>query len=219
MNREEKFINYLEGLKTSGNAELLENITTGFKTLVEYRVGGTPAEKVVDIMESEDDLLDIAADDPDVMEDIADGDLDVPLDESIVKVREGLVEEDNAGGVSEENNAADVSPVLEVGEGEVKGQLSAEFLRAVDDEVEENIREMSQIIDRQKITNSPEEKQKYLNDMRAAKWREKFIAQGIDPARARGLMPSLSESLDDANKALLEYVDTAFGILMVDKSK
>lgn len=60
MNREEKFINYLEGLKTDKNANLLENITSGFKTLVEYQINGAPSEKVTDIMENSDDIEDMA---------------------------------------------------------------------------------------------------------------------------------------------------------------
>ena len=221
MNREEKFINYLEGLKTDGNAELLESISSGFKTLVEYRIGGTPAEKAVDIMESGEDLMtdDIAAEDPESLEDSVEdevmaGDLDTPLDESIVKVREGL-----SGGTSTEENAADPEPVLEVGEGEVKGSLSPAILRAVDDEVEKKIQVMAQMIDRQKLTSNPEQKQQYLNHMRGQLWRDNLLDKGIDPAKAKGLMPAMNESIEDANAALLDFVDTAFKIFSIDKGE
>jgi len=78
VNREEKFIDYLGKLKNEGNAELLEHVIIGFKSLVEYRVGGNISERRVDIMENSEDMEDIG--DIGDMEDI--GDIDVPLDES-----------------------------------------------------------------------------------------------------------------------------------------
>lgn len=195
MNREEKFINYLEGLKTDGNAELLEGITTGFKTLVEYRIGGSPAEKMVDIMESEDDILDDVE---------ADVEADVPLDES-----------EGEGGSSEESNA--VEPVLEVGEGEVKTQLTPGIMKAVDAAVILKISKISQMIDQQKLVDSPEQKQKYLDSMRSNLWRDMLLEKGINPAQAKGLIPSMNESIEEANTKLLDFVDTAFKIFSIDR--
>jgi len=103
MNREAKFIDYLEGLKNEGNVELLENITEGFKTLVEYRVEGSPSEKVVDIMESEEEIQDDVDSDSELIED---GDLDTPLDESVLS-RNSVDQARKAGvakGVSDAGN-------------------------------------------------------------------------------------------------------------------
>jgi hypothetical protein len=363
MNREDRFIKYLEDLKTDGNAELLESISAGFKTLVEYRVCGTPSEKVVDIMESEDEIDDsmvddIVAEDPESADEmlLESEDMDMDKlqssrfaltpelfdkidksgkmqeflgftgvshdeddnigwqeelgmdmdrvyyeckdnvepytvtpnllhraglsDEQIIAVlelcgsdsltessdvkskiygknsdearhakwlekqkegvasgirRAGLnagaaaeiwnrqqerygkkrLDESEEDGTSEETN----SVVMEVGEGEVKGQLTPAILRAVDDAVEAKIRKMSEMIDKQKLVSSDEQKKKYLTGMRGQLWRDSLLDQGIDPKQAKGLVPVMTESIEEANIALLDFVDTAFKIFSIDKGE
>lgn len=90
MNREEQFIDYLGKLKNEGNAELLENVISGFKTLVEYRVGGSIAERQVDIMESEDEI-----DVDDSLDEEVVGDLDTPLDESSIDIKDKIYGKDS----------------------------------------------------------------------------------------------------------------------------
>lgn len=264
MTREEKFINYLEGLKSAGNAELLESISIGFKSLLEYRVGGSPSEKSVDIMESEDDILSAIDIGDDIGSDSEMIDEDIPLDESTSAIKSSIYgknsskarnaayqEEqkegmragikkaganlgaaaemwnrqqesygkkrlDESGGVSEEGNTLD-EPMLEVGESELKGKLSSSLLRLVDDLVETKIRKMSDMIDRQKLVTSEDQKVKYLDAMRGNLWRENLLEKGIDPSTAKGLIPSINESLEDANAVLLDFVDTAFKIFSIDR--
>jgi len=196
MNREEKFINYLEGLKTDKNAKLLESISNGFKTLVEYRIGGTPAEKVVDIMESEEDMID---------EDMAD---EIASEDPVDLVMES--EEEIDEGVSEETNAMD--PVLEdIMDNNDNDNLNSEILRTIDNEVEHKIQTMSQMIDSQKLVSSEEQKIKYLDHMRGQLWRDKLIERGINPSKAKGLIPAMAESIEEADRALLESVNTMLG--------
>lgn len=82
MKKEEKFLNYLEQLKNVGNADLMESVITGFKTLVEYQVNGNIAERQVDIMESEM-VDDIKAEDPECAED----------NEAMMEVGEGVLKQ------------------------------------------------------------------------------------------------------------------------------
>lgn len=273
MNKEQKFLAYLEALKTDKNSGLLEGVINGFKTLVEYRVDGNISERQVDIMESEEDMMD-DMDDIEGMEDIDEtGDMDV-LEESVeprgykvadvenmtweeilkwngmtvadfdarvkdwhpVEVSEDIaywVEQvekqaddfdevygggqigdqdvpldESEGGVSEEENAAtDEEPIMEVGEGEVKGKLNPMLLRQIDDSIEKDIQKMSMMIDRQKLVGSAEEKNKYLTNMRGQKWRDELLSIGVEPSTMKGLIPALSESLDEANASLLESVN------------
>lgn len=310
MNKEEKFLNYLEGLKTDGNAELLESISEGFKTLVEYRVNGSIEDRSVDIMESEDDMVDDPiAEDPEstssrgytvsdvenmsleeilkwngmtlesfnervkdfnpveVNEEIAYwvgevekqaddfdivygsdqlGDLDTPLDEStsVVKARifgknsdqarnaeylekqkEGVAAGIKAAGAKNkeafaalnEEGEVDEEVMMEVGEGDVKGQLTPALLRAVDNSVEEKIREMASMIDRQKLVSNDEQKLKYLKHMRGQLWREELLNRGVNPAQAKGLMPAMNESVEEADTKLLDFIDSAFKLFQIAK--
>lgn len=320
MNKEEKFLAYLEALKTDKNSGLLEGVINGFKTLVEYRVDGNISERQIDIMENSEDIEDMAAFDDSEMEDSGDMDVldeaveprgytvadvekmtweeilnwngmtvadfdarvkdwhpvevsediaywvdqvekqaddfdevyggkiedqDVPLDESTSDVKAKIfgknsdaarhakfVEDqkkgvakgiaaagaknraafaalnEEEGGTSEEANAvSDEEPIMEVGEGEVKGKLNPALLRQIDDAIEKDIQKMSVMIDRQKLVNSPEEKTRYLNNMRGQKWRDELISIGVEPSTMKGLIPALAESMDDANAALLECVN------------
>ena len=50
MDRNAKYMNYLESLKTDSNKELLESIITGFSTLVEYQVTGDITQRSTDVM-------------------------------------------------------------------------------------------------------------------------------------------------------------------------
>lgn len=196
MNREEKFINYLEGLKTDKNAKLLESISNGFKTLVEYRIGGTPAEKVVDIMESEEDMID---------EEMAD---EIASEDPVDLVMES--EEEIDEGVSEETNAMD--PVLEhIMDNNDNDNLNSETLKTIDNEVEHKIQSMSNMIDSQKLVSSEEQKIKYLDHMRGQLWRDKLIKRGINPSKAKGLIPAMTESIEEADTSLLESVNTMLG--------
>jgi len=106
---------------------------------------------------------------------------------------------------------------MEVGEGEVKGKLSPSLLREVDSAVEKRIQIMSKMIDKGKLIPDEIQKKKYLTSMRGQLWRDNFIERGIDPTQAKGLVPSLTESLDEANAALLDFVDTAFKVFSIDK--
>lgn len=254
MNKEEKFLNYLEGLKTAGNVELLESISEGFKTLVEYRVNGSIEERSVDIMESEDDMVDDPiAEDPESVDENELGDLDTPLDEStsvvksrifgknsdqarnaeyLEKQKEGVAAgikaagaknkeafaalneegEYDVGGVSEEENA-----MMEVGEGDVKGQLTPALLRAVDDTVEEKIRKMADMIEKQKLVSNDEQKLKYLKHMRGQLWREELLNRGVNPEQAKGLMPAMNESVEEADNKLLDFIDSAFKLFQIAK--
>lgn len=246
MNKEEKFLAYLEALKTDKNSGLLEGVINGFKTLVEYRVDGNISERQVDIMENSEDIEDMAAFDDSDMEVSDDmGDMDIPLDESTSdvkgkifgknsdaarhakfvedqkkKVAKGIAAagaknraafaalNEEEGGTSEEANAvSDEEPIMEVGEGEVKGKLTPALLRQIDDAIEKDIQKMSVMIDRQKLVNSPDEKTRYLNNMRGQKWRDELISIGVEPSTMKGLIPALAESMDDANAALLECVN------------
>lgn len=349
MNKEEKFLAYLEALKTDKNSGLLEGVINGFKTLVEYRVDGNISERQVDIMENSEDIEDMAAFDDSEMEDTEDLDLAMvennessfdidklileyrnnpfmltpnllsriagsqsdllkllnypskeedddigwdeqlddmvmmleddagsnvtkrisphdlykaglsrseiinilnhvihtPLDESTSdvkgkiygknsdaarhakfvedqkkKVAKGIAAagaknraafaalNEEEGGTSEETNAvSEDEPIMEVGEGEVKGKLNPALLRQIDDAIEKDIQKMSVMIDRQKLVNSPDEKTRYLNNMRGQKWRDELISIGVEPSTMKGLIPALAESMDDANAALLECVN------------
>lgn len=254
MNKEEKFIDYLGKLKNEGNAELLENVISGFKTLVEYRVGGSVAERQVDIMESEDEMVDsrftytMADIDNMTLSDILnhlgmtmsdfknaveglhpvevneyiDDQLvnqmrygasdfnDTPLDES--SEMEDMGDMDMDDGVSEEDNA-----IMEVGGGEIKGKVTPAILRQIDNEVEADIRKMASMIDRQKLVSSEDQKVKYLNHMRGEKWRENLLSRDIDPSSVKGLIPAVTESIEEANASLLESVKLMK--IVVDKEK
>jgi hypothetical protein len=124
--------------------------------------------------------------------------------------------DESDGGVSEESNTLD-DPMLEVGESELKGKLSSSLLRLVDELVETKIRKMSDMIDRQKLVTSEDQKVKYLDAMRGNLWRENLLDKGIDPSTAKGLIPSINESIEDAIAVLLDFVDTAFKIFSIDR--
>lgn len=247
MNKEEKFLNYLEGLKTAGNVELLESISEGFKTLVEYRVNGSIEERSVDIMESEDDMVDDPiAEDPESVDENQLGDLDTPLDEStsvvksrifgknsdqarnaeyLEKQKEGVAAGIKAAGAKNkeafaalnEEGEVDEEVMMEVGEGDVKGQLTPALLRAVDDTVEEKIRKMADMIEKQKLVSNDEQKLKYLKHMRGQLWREELLNRGVNPEQAKGLMPAMNESVEEADNKLLDFIDSAFKLFQIAK--
>jgi hypothetical protein len=50
MDRVEKYLAYLESLKSSKNELLMENVITGFKALVEYHVNGDISMRSTDVM-------------------------------------------------------------------------------------------------------------------------------------------------------------------------
>jgi len=96
---------------------------------------------------------------------------------------------------------------MEVGKGETKGKITPAILRQIDDDIEGVIRKMSSMIDRQKLVSSEEQKVKYLNHIRGEKWREGLLSRDINPSTLKGLIPTVTESVDDANVSLLESVN------------
>lgn len=261
MNKEEKFLAYLEALKTDKNSGLLEGVINGFKTLVEYRVDGNISERQVDIMENSDDIEDMAGfgdvnmdDAGDMDEDVLPGDLDVPLDEATSDVKGKIygknsdaarhakfVEEQkgevakgiaaagaknraafaalNEDGVSEEENAVtEEEPIMEVGEGEVKGKLTPELYKRIAQEVDALEQKQRQLAYKSSLRTafvSDDERERYIKNQVAQAWRDKLVDADVNPAIVKGLVPVALESMDDANKSLMESV----GImrLMVDK--
>jgi len=107
--------------------------------------------------------------------------------------------------------------IMEVGEGEIKGKLTPQLLQQIDMDIMKKISQMAKMIDSQKLVRNSDEKQKYLDNMRGQLWRDALLDKGVDPSVMRGLIPSMNESIDEANKSLLESVSILK--MLIDRSK